>query len=91
MVIKTTRVINQIGLHAREVTKFVDIANKFECVILVEKQNDNGRVVNAKSLLGMLSLDIKHQDEIKIMAHSGNDCEAAVEKLVKFIEKTEEE
>ncbi len=72
---------NQVGLHARPATFFIQKANEFKCAIWVEKED---RKVNAKSLLGVLSLGIIKGSEIKIIA-DGNDEKEAVEALQKMI------
>ena len=52
---KEVQVTNQVGLYARPATFFIQKANEFKSTILVEKEE---RRVNAKSLLGILSLGI---------------------------------
>ena len=82
MVVKEVTVQNHVGLHARPATFFIQKANEFKSSIWVEKQE---RRVNAKSLLGVLSLGIVGGTEIKIIA-DGTDEEQAIESLVKLIE-----
>ena len=73
---------NQVGLHARPATFFIQKANEFKSTIWVEKEE---RRVNAKSLLGVLSLGIVGGTTIKVMA-DGADEEAAVDSLIKLIQ-----
>ena len=82
MVTRTVTVKNAQGLHARPATFFVQKANAFKCSIWVEKGD---RRVNAKSLLGVLSLGIVGGTSISIIA-DGADEEAAVEGLVKLVQ-----
>lgn len=82
MVQKEVKVQNQIGLHARPATFFIQKANEFKSSIWVEKDE---RRVNAKSLLGVLSLGIVGDQIIKIIA-DGADEQAAVDALVSLIE-----
>lgn len=82
MYIKSVKVQNQVGLHARPATFFIQKANEFKSSIWVEKDE---RRVNAKSLLGVLSLGIMGGTEIKIMA-GGSDEEEAVNALVELVE-----
>ena len=82
MYMKTITVNNQVGLHARPATFFIQKANEFKSSIWVEKDE---RRVNAKSLLGVLSLGIMGGTEIRIMA-GGSDEEEAVEALVALVE-----
>jgi phosphocarrier protein len=73
---------NQIGLHARPATAFVQKANEFKSSIWVEKEE---RRVNAKSLLGVLSLGIVGGTPIRVIA-DGTDEQAAVAALVALVE-----
>ena len=72
---------NQVGLHARPATFFIQRANEYKSSIWVEKDN---RRVNAKSLLGVLSLGITKGLNITIIAE-GSDEEKAVNELVELI------
>jgi len=82
MYMKDVNVQNQIGLHARPATFFIQKANEFKSSIWVEKEE---RRVNAKSLLGVLSLGIVGGTSIRIIA-DGSDEQTAVDSLVKLIE-----
>lgn len=82
MFVKEVKVQNQIGLHARPATFFIQKANEFKSSIWVEKEE---RRVNAKSLLGVLSLGIVGNTDIRVIA-DGADEEAAVAALVKLVE-----
>ena len=72
---------NQVGLHARPATFFIQKANEYKSSIWVEKEE---RRVNAKSLLGVLSLGIVGGTSIRLIA-DGTDEQTAVEGLVKLI------
>ena len=78
---KEVTVQNQVGLHARPATFFIQKANEFRSNIWVEKEE---RRVSAKSLLGVLSLGITSGTEIKIIAE-GSDENAAVDALTTLI------
>ena len=82
MVSGEVRVNNAVGLHARPATFFIQRANSFKSSIWVEK--DDGRV-NAKSLLGVLSLGIVKGTDITIVA-DGADEDEADKTLVSVIE-----
>lgn len=82
MCVKDVLVQNQVGLHARPATFFIQKANEFKSTIWVEKEE---RKVNAKSLLGVLSLGIVGGVKIRIMA-DGPDEEKAVSELVALVE-----
>ena len=82
MYVKEVLVQNQVGLHARPATYFIQKANEFKSGIWVEKEE---RRVNAKSLLGVLSLGIVGGTNIRIIA-DGSDEELAVNGLVALVE-----
>ena len=75
---KEVQVTNQVGLYARPATFFIQKANEFKSTILVEKEE---RRVNAKSLLGILSLGITKGTTINLIP----DEEEAVSALVELI------
>ena len=79
---KDVMVQNPVGLHARPATFFIQKANEFRSSIWIEKEE---RRVNAKSLLGILSLGIIGGTQIKIIA-DGADEQAAVNALVELVE-----
>lgn len=82
MLTSKVAVQNSVGLHARPATFFIQRANEFKSSIWIEKDE---RKVNAKSLLGVLSLGIVKGTEISIIA-DGNDEEDAVKTLVELVE-----
>ena len=65
------------GLHNKQATYFVQKANEFECSVWIES---GSRKMNAKSLLGIMSLGIISGSTVNLVA-SGSDEEAAVEAL----------
>lgn len=87
MVYKDVVVKNKVGLHARPATFFIQKANEFRSTIWVEKEE---RRVNAKSLLGVLSLGIIGGSNIRIVA-DGSDENEAVNALVALLESGLEE
>ena len=81
MFVKDVVVQNRDGLHARPATFFIQKANEFKSSIWVEKEE---RRINAKSLLGVLSLGILGGSAIKVIAE-GYDEEEAVNALVDLV------
>lgn len=81
MYIRETVVNNQVGLHARPATFFIQKANEYKSSIWIEKEE---RRVNAKSLLGVLSLGIVKGSKIGLIA-DGADEREAVDNLVELI------
>ena len=71
------------GLHNKQATYFVQKANEFECSIWLESGN---RKMNAKSLLGIMSLGIVTGATVVLTA-SGNDEEAAVNALEQLLQR----
>ena len=82
MISKEVLINNQVGLHARPATFFIQKANEFKSSIWVDKDE---RRVNAKSLLGVLSLGIVKGTTITLIA-DGSDQEEAIETLSKLID-----
>ncbi|MBE6671296.1 MAG: HPr family phosphocarrier protein [Ruminococcaceae bacterium] len=81
MISRDVMISNNIGLHARPATFFIQKANSFKCSIWVEKEE---RRVNAKSLLGVLSLGIVKGMTITVMA-DGPDENEAVDGLIELV------
>jgi catabolite repression HPr-like protein len=83
MLEKTVTVELKTGLQARPAALFVQEANRISSDVYVEK---DGKRVNAKSIMGIMSLAISSGSEITI-ALDGNDQETGLETLVKFVKK----
>ena len=81
MVAKEVLINNQVGLHARPATFFIQRANEFSSGIWLEKDE---RKINAKSLLGVLSLGIVKGTKINIIAEGSDEAEA-IEVLTELI------
>ena len=73
MISKEVTINNQVGLHARPATFFIQKANEFKSSIWIEKDD---RRVNAKSLLGVLSLGIVKGTAVNIVADGVDENEA---------------
>ena len=82
MFVKDVMFQNQVGLHARPATFFIQKANEFKSSIWIEKEE---RRVNAKSLLGILSLGIVGGTQIRIIA-DGADEQEAVTALTELVD-----
>lgn len=81
MISKEIIVQNQVGLHARPATFFIQKANEFSSGIWISKDE---RRVNAKSLLGVLSLGVTRGMCVTLIA-DGADEEAAVNELANLV------
>lgn len=75
MISKAVVINNQVGLHARPATFFIQKANEFKSSIWIEKED---RRVNAKSLLGVFSLGIVKGTEVNIVADGVDENEAII-------------
>ena len=84
---KKATVMKQVGLCARPATFLIQKANEFKCSIWIEKDE---RRVNAKSLLGVLSLGVAKDTTINVIA-DGVDEVKAVETLCELISSDFEE
>lgn len=78
---KIVKILNETGLHARPASLVVKTATQFASDIHIECKE---KVINAKSIMNILSAGLQKDDEIKIVA-VGPDAEDAVEALADLI------
>lgn len=83
MFVKEVTVTTEVGLYARVATYFIQKANEFRSSVWIEKDE---RRVNAKSLLGVLSLGVSGGATIRVIA-DGDDEELAVNALVDLVNR----
>lgn len=83
---KTIRIKNQTGLHARPVTKFVQLCQSYMSTIYLRK---NDVTVVGNSIIKVMSLGIVYGDEITLSA-DGADAAEAVHSLAEFLSTYEE-
>lgn len=81
VIIRTFEIINKLGLHARPAAKMVEIAKKYQAQIYFER---DGREVNGRSLLGILTLACPKGSRITMRAE-GEDAAEALENLGRLI------
>lgn len=79
---RTVLIKNELGLHARAATKFVQLAGKFPCDVTVAK---DGHEVNGKSIMGVLMLVASKGTTIAIGA-AGVQADAAVAALAQLVD-----
>lgn len=77
----SAEILNELGMHARAATKFVQLATKYSCEVFVEK---DGQQVNGKSIMGVLMLVASKGSVIKIQT-TGDDAEEAGEALAALV------
>lgn len=78
---KTIQVCLENGLDARPVALLVQEASKYESTIYMEAE---GRKVNAKSIMGMMTLGLDNGEELVVSA-DGADEDRAIENIEKFL------
>jgi phosphocarrier protein len=86
----TERIItisNRAGIHARPAAMIVQAIKNYKCDIFLEKDSDR---INAKSIMGIITLAAGYGTEIKIIA-DGEGEEAAVETIARLFESKFEE
>lgn len=81
-IIRTFTITNELGIHARSAAMIVEVSNRYKAKVCIEK---NGSTVNAKSILGILTLGCPKGSRIIVRAE-GIDAEEAVEELGRLIE-----
>ena len=85
---KTIVISNRAGIHARPAALLVQTTKDFSCNIYLEKNNDR---INAKSIMGIITLGAAYGTEVKVIA-DGEGEQAAVDAVVRlFDSKFEEE
>jgi phosphocarrier protein len=79
--VERLEIMNELGMHARAATKFVQAANKFSSAITVEK---DGQEVNGKSIMGVLMLVAAKGSFITVKAQ-GDDADQALAALAALV------
>ncbi len=81
--VRTFKVGNQFGMHARPAALFVKAASQFDADISVEK---DGNEVSGKSIMGLMTLEAARGTVLRVTAE-GDDCEEALNYLEQLIEQ----
>lgn len=81
---------HEVGLHARPAALFVGLAGKHQCTVQVRNLTTAGKWVNAKSILGVLTLGVKQGHMIEI-ATEGPDEEEAITALESLVQSNFQE
>ncbi|MFZ5966439.1 MAG: HPr family phosphocarrier protein [Bacillota bacterium] len=82
MISKEITIINKLGLHARPAALFVQMTNKYDSDVFLEKGT---KKINAKSIMGVMSLGVSKGETVTIIT-DGPDEQEAMEALVNLIE-----
>ncbi len=78
---RSVTVVNELGMHARAASQFVQLASEFQSEVSVEKE---GEEVNGKSIMGVLMLVASQGSQILVRAR-GEDAEAATRALADLV------
>lgn len=81
MIQKSIQIKLETGLEARPVAMLVQVASQFDSKVYI---NSGAKKVNAKSIMGMMSLGLDNGEEVTVSA-DGNDEEVAVAEIEKFL------
>ncbi|MDD5712717.1 MAG: HPr family phosphocarrier protein [Smithellaceae bacterium] len=81
--IKTFKIVNKLGLHARAAAKLVSVSNRYKAKVFLEK---DGQEVNAKSLLGILTLACPLGSRVTVRAE-GPDAQQALQEIGDLINR----
>jgi catabolite repression HPr-like protein len=81
MIQKSIQIKLETGLEARPVAMLVQVASQFESTVYINSEN---RKVNAKSIMGMMSMGLESGAEVTVIAE-GSDEEAAVAEIENFL------
>jgi len=81
MIEQSITIVNKLGLHARAAAKFVTTAAQFDATIQVAR---NGRIVNGKSIMGLMMLAAAKDTNIVIHVNGHDEQQAfeAIENLI---------
>lgn len=82
MQIREVEIVNKLGLHARASAKLTKLASQFKCEVWATRNN---RRVNAKSIMGVMTLAANKGSRIQIET-TGDDEIAAMTALVALVE-----
>ncbi|WP_101843093.1 HPr family phosphocarrier protein [Halobacillus sp. Marseille-P3879] len=72
------------GLQARPAAQFVQLANRYTSDVFIEKDRKR---INAKSIMGLMSLAVGQGEEVKLIAE-GSDEEEVIKQLSEFVKQT---
>jgi len=82
-VLRSLRIVNPLGLHARPAAHFVKLATQFESDVWVQVR---GKRVNGKSIMGLMLLEA-YQGSPIVLEGFGSDAQAAIDCLTELVEK----
>jgi phosphocarrier protein HPr len=84
---KEVTIGNKKGLHARPAALFVQLVDKLNVTVTIEKDNEK---INGKSIMGLLTLGAQYGTRLKVIVE-GENPEKAMKEVENFFNKQEEE
>lgn len=81
---RTVTVASKVGLHARPAAVFVKKAAELALPVTLAK--NGGKPVSARSMLAVISLDVRNGDEVLLTAEAGDGAEEALDELARLLE-----
>ena len=72
----TLQIVNEVGLHARPASEFVKLAGQFKADLRVRNITSNSDLVDAKSIISILTLGVEKGHEIELMGDGEDEAEA---------------
>ena len=72
----TLKVINEVGLHARPASEFVKLAGQFKANLKVRNMTTDSSIVDAKSILSILTLGVEKGHEIELIGDGEDETQA---------------
>lgn len=83
MYIEQARVVSEMGIHAKAASEIIKASTQFKSNIFLEYE---GRLINAKSIVGLLAAAIPEGSVVKVSANGPDEMDA-VKRLVTIIEE----
>ena len=81
-IVRTVKVLNKYGIHARPAALLVKAAGQYECDIFLEK---DGNKVSCKSIMGLMTIEGFPGSSLEVST-SGSDAEAAMDNIVQLFD-----
>jgi phosphocarrier protein HPr len=81
---RTVTVASKVGLHARPAAVFVKKASELPLPVTLAK--NGGKPVSARSMLAVMSLDVRNGDKVQLAAEPADGAEEALDELAKLLE-----
>lgn len=88
--VRTVKIGNTMGLHARPAAQIVHLANRFKAGLKLRRSDGSGNEADCRSVLAMLMLAACKDTVLEISA-SGEDASAAVESLASYFNRNFDE